>query len=147
VQSGATFALGTHTITETATDAHNNSSMASFTITVQDTTPPVVSIQSVGGLINNPNQTISGTATDTVAVGATVLLYDNSSSSALATATVGADGKWTTPVVLSGDGTHTIVAKDKDASGNTGTSSPVVFTLDQDSTETDPLQFLGNAAG
>ena len=33
-------------------------------------------------------------------------------------------------MTLSGDGTHSIVAKDTDAAGNTGTSTAVVFTLD-----------------
>ena len=32
--------------------------------------------------------------------------------------------------MLSGDGAHSIVAKDTDAAGNTGTSAPVEFTLD-----------------
>ena len=39
-------------------------------------------------------------------------------------------GTWSTTVTLAGDGTHSLVAKDTDAAGNTGMSSPVVFTLD-----------------
>ncbi len=42
VHSGDTFSLGTHTITASATDAHNNSASESFTITVRDTTPRTV---------------------------------------------------------------------------------------------------------
>ncbi len=38
--SGATFALGTATVQCAATDAHGNRSTGSFTVTVQDTTPP-----------------------------------------------------------------------------------------------------------
>ena len=33
-------------------------------------------------------------------------------------------------MTLAGDGAHSIVARDTDAAGNTGTSNPVVFTLD-----------------
>ena len=33
-------------------------------------------------------------------------------------------------MTLSGDGAHSIVAKDTDAAGNTGTSNAVVFTLE-----------------
>ncbi len=41
--SGATFALGTTTVTFTATDAAGNSSQASFNVTVVDVTAPVIS--------------------------------------------------------------------------------------------------------
>ena len=40
--SGSTFALGTTTVTCTATDKHGNSASAGFAVTVQDTTPPVL---------------------------------------------------------------------------------------------------------
>jgi gliding motility-associated-like protein len=39
--SGATFGLGTHTITYTADDGHGNQSTCSFVVTVTDNTPPV----------------------------------------------------------------------------------------------------------
>ena len=56
-------------------------------------------------------------------------LFDNGSATALGTATVGSDGTWSTNVTLSGNGSHSIVAKDTDAAGNTGTSSAVVYSL------------------
>ena len=62
-------------------------------------------------------------------VGAIVDLYDNGSTTPIATATVGNGGTWTTNVTLSGAGTNSIVAQDIDAAGNTGISAPVVFTL------------------
>src|SRR5207244_12915080 len=40
--SGATFPVGPTTVTCSATDAHGNHSAASFTVTVTDTTGPVV---------------------------------------------------------------------------------------------------------
>ena len=39
------------------------------------------------------------------------------------------NGSWSASVTLSGNGSHGIVAKDTDIAGNTGTSTPVVFTL------------------
>jgi hypothetical protein len=42
--SGTTFAIGTTTVTCTATDSRANSSSADFSVTVQDTTPPVVTV-------------------------------------------------------------------------------------------------------
>src|SRR5207237_2840021 len=40
---GATFALGTTTVTYTAVDASSNSATCSFTVTVRDDQPPVLS--------------------------------------------------------------------------------------------------------
>jgi hypothetical protein len=41
-KSGSTFALGTTTVTCSATDAHGNTGNASFRIRIVDTTPPVI---------------------------------------------------------------------------------------------------------
>ena len=68
--SGSTFALGTTTVTATTTDAAGNSSSSTFTITVRDTTPPVITVPadqileatSAAGAI----ATFSSTATDLV---------------------------------------------------------------------------------
>src|SRR5581483_2084964 len=42
--SGSTFPLGTTTVTATATDHAGNTAHGSFTVTVRDTTPPVISV-------------------------------------------------------------------------------------------------------
>jgi HYR domain. len=42
--SGSTFPIGTTTVQCSAIDAHNNASNGSFTVTVRDTTPPVLSL-------------------------------------------------------------------------------------------------------
>ena len=44
--SGDTYAIGTTTVHCSHTDAHNNTGNASFTITVQDTTPPAITVPS-----------------------------------------------------------------------------------------------------
>src|SRR5260370_522875 len=82
---------------------------------------------------NVATQSISGSVTaGEAAVGATVTLFDTVGgvTTQIGTATVGPGGSWSTSVTLSGDGAHSIVAKDTDVAGNTGTSAPVVFTLD-----------------
>jgi TolB protein len=42
--SGSLFPIGTTPVTITAVDSHNNKASASFKVTVQDTTPPVISV-------------------------------------------------------------------------------------------------------
>ena len=125
---------GTHSIVAKDTDAVGNTGSSTAVVFTLDTIPPTVSIATSGGVTNRASQTISGTVIGSEApVGATVSLYDNGGVTAIAT--VGASGSWSAPVTLSGDGTHSIVAKDTDAAGNTGSSSGVVFTLDTDSSE------------
>ncbi len=116
---------GAHSIVAKDTDVAGStgiSSSLSFTI---DTTAPAVAIGTLGGPVNQAAQTISGTGE----AGTTVTLFDNGSTTALGTAIVQNNGNWSTSVTLSGDGNHSIVAKDTDVAGNTGPSAPVVFTL------------------
>ena len=64
-----------------------------------------LSITSIAGLTNNPNQTITGTG----AVGATVKVLDG--TTLLGTTVVGSDGTWSEVVALVGDGGHSISAQ------------------------------------
>src|SRR5258706_643394 len=112
-----------------ADDIAGNTSAASVSLAVTiDTTAPTVAITTASGSTNQAAQTLTGTV-DVADIGTTVTLFDNGSTTALGTAIVQSDGSWSTSVTLSGNGTHSIVAKDTDAAGNTGTSAPVVFTL------------------
>ncbi len=121
------LADGAHTIVASQTDAFGNTGTASLSFTL-DTTAPVVAITSSGGATNQASQTITGSV-DVADAGTTVTLFDNGSATPLGTATVASDGSWSASVTLSGNGSHSIVAKDTDAAGNTGTSTPVVFAL------------------
>ena len=118
---------GAHTIVASQTDSFGNTGTASLSFTL-DTTAPVVAITSSGGATNQVARTISGTV-DVADAGSTVTLFDNGSATALGTATVGSNGSWSTGVTLSGNGSHSIVARDTDAAGNTGSSGAVVFNL------------------
>jgi hypothetical protein len=70
--SGSTFPLGTTTVQCTATDTHNNTAHGSFTVLVQDTTPPtIVSITASPSNLWPPNHqminvTVTVIATDLV---------------------------------------------------------------------------------
>src|SRR6266851_5580722 len=120
VHSGDTFSLGSHTIGETATDAAGNIGTSSFTITVQDTTAPVIS--------GAANQTDEATS----AAGA-VATFSASASDAVdgSDPVVFKDGA---TVVHSGDtfslGSHTIGETATDAAGNIGTSSFTITVQD-----------------
>ncbi len=106
--SGSTFALGTTTVNCSATDAHSNTGSNSFTVTVQDTTDPIVTVPA--------NITTEATS----ASGATV------NFSASATDIV--DGALTaTCLPASGStfplGTTTVNCSATDANSNTGSNS------------------------
>jgi hypothetical protein len=69
--SGSTFGIATTTVTCTAIDTHGNTGSASFTVTVRDTTPPVVTVP--GNITVNATSpsgatvTFAASATDIVA--------------------------------------------------------------------------------
>lgn len=82
--SGSTFALGTTTVTCTATDASGNASSGSFTVKVQDTTAPAVSCTNGPNPSGNVEPESSAgfrriTATDAVGV-VTLQIVDSASS-------------------------------------------------------------------
>ncbi|UQR65125.1 Ig-like domain-containing protein [Bradyrhizobium sp. C-145] len=119
-------AEGTYSVSVSVTDVAGNTDTSSHSFVV-DKTAPTVAITSSGGLTNQASQTIAGTV-DVADAGSTVKIFDGTTQ--IGTATVGANGAWSTSVTLSGQGQHTLTATDTDAAGNTGTSNAVVFTLD-----------------
>jgi hypothetical protein len=119
--SGSTFALGTTTVNVAATDAAGNATSGSFTVTVRDTTAPVVHAPALGfapltiatetsGLASLPNYTAQANATDVVGAGAI-----SQSPAPDTTLPVG-----TVPVTLTAT----------DAAGNVGTISFNVTVID-----------------
>jgi probable HAF family extracellular repeat protein len=116
--SGSTFALGTTTVTCTARDNANNAGSASFTVTVSDTTPPLIT----------PPADITVTATS--AAGA-VVSYANATATDAVTA-VSAAGVSCAPV--SGStfalGTTLVNCSARDTAGNLGTASFRVTVAD-----------------
>jgi hypothetical protein len=118
---------GRHNLAAKDTEAAGNTGVSGTVTYTLDTTPPSVAITSAGGLTNQPTQAVAGTV-DVADAGTTVTVFEGKNN--LGTATVDGSGHWQTSVVLTGDGVHSLVAKDTDAAGNTGGSNTVIFTLD-----------------
>jgi hypothetical protein len=113
--SGSTFAIGTAQVTCTATDKHNNTARGTFTVTVSDTTKPVVTVPA--------NKTIEATSAN----GATV--------SFVSTATDAVDGApAVTCAPVSGStfaiGQSTVTCSATDTHGNKGTNSFTITVQD-----------------
>ena len=108
-----TSKLGTYTITYTATDSVGNTATKTRTVSIVDTTPPVITL--------NGNSSIT-------------LEYGSTYSEAGATATDNVDGS--VSVSVSGDvntsklGTYTITYTATDSVGNTATKTRIVSVVD-----------------
>jgi len=114
--SGSTFALGTTTVTCTASDTHNNTATSSFTVTVVDTTAPTLSlpasftVEAAGP--SGAAATYSATASDLVSGAVTPSCSPSSSS--------------TFPI-----GTTTVNCSATDGAGNTSHGSFNVTVADR----------------
>jgi len=117
--SGSTFPLGTTTVRCTVTDAAGNIGSNTFTVTVQDTTAPTVTVNTLATLDTTPS--LSGTVNDPTA---TVRVTVNG---ATYLATNAGTGTWTladntiTPTLAVG--IYNVTATATDAVGNVGTDT------------------------
>ncbi len=119
--SGSTFPLGTTAVSCSATDSNGNTGTASFSVTVQDTTPPVVNYLGPTGTVNVNNPTITGTAFDSGSGLASVSLSLNGGSPTACTVDV--SGNVTCPTSGLADGSYTAVITGTDNAGNSSSGS------------------------
>ncbi|SED63550.1 hypothetical protein SAMN05519104_3975 [Rhizobiales bacterium GAS188] len=127
----SSFNLSGATIKDAATNNADLSGATNYNpagILQIDTTTPVVAITSAGGSVSQATQAVTGTVTDADGgtAGTTVTVFDGTTQ--VGTATVQANGSWSTSVTLT-NGPNTLTAKDADPAGNIGTSNPVTYTL------------------
>ncbi len=113
--SGSTFAIGATTVTCTATDDSGNTASASFTITVVDTQPPVVTVPA--------NITAQATASS----GAVVTFAASATDPVYGTLPVTCSPASGSTFLL---GTTTVKCTAIDASGNTSSASFTVTVVD-----------------
>jgi hypothetical protein len=121
------LADGQHTIMASETGAPGNPSPASLTFTL-DTASPTVTITNAGGSASQPALTVTGTVSDPdiSGPGTTVAIFDGTTQAG--TATVQADGTWSSTITLT-NGTNTLTARNMDLAGNAGVSAPVTYTI------------------
>ncbi|GBU18865.1 MULTISPECIES: Ig-like domain-containing protein [Methylobacterium] len=124
---------GTHTLSAQAQDGAGNIGTSNPVRLTLDTSPPVVTISTAGSDVVDRYVTLSGSAVTQTAgginqygeVGATITVYEG--STALGSATVDGQGRWSLGVTLAGPGNHALVAVETDVGGNVGRSNTVVF--------------------
>ena len=120
---------GPHTVTASETDAAGNTGSASLAFTL-DTTAPVVTqklahdtgASAADGITSN--DTLSGTGDANA-----VVQFNVDGVDIAATTTADPSGNWTFAPAGLADGPHTVVAREKDTAGNTGSAS-LAFRLD-----------------
>lgn len=100
--SGATFALGTTTVSCSAADRHDNTASGSFTITVEDTTAPTINIAAPSGTYTI-GQAVNAAYACADLVGVIDCIGDAPNGGAVNTAAAG---------------THTFTVNARDAAGN-----------------------------
>jgi hypothetical protein len=147
--SGSTFPLGLTTVQCSATDAHNNTAHGSFTIFVQDTTPPtIVSITATPNNLWPPDHkmydiaiaVIASDLVDPAPVSHIVSVTTNQSDNANGDGNTPVDWTITGPLTLqlraerdsNKDRVYTITIATTDASGNTAHGT-VTVTVSQTS--------------
>ncbi len=125
--SGSTFPLGMTNVSCSTTDAHHNTSNATFTVTVADTTPPVVTVP--------PNATVEATSAAGAPYNFVASAYDAVSGNPPVTCSP-------LPGSTFALGTTKVTCTAQDSSGNTGSASFYVTVQD-----TTPPTFSGDASG
>jgi hypothetical protein len=138
---------GTHTITARALDAQGNAGTAKVTVTVDnvpnDTTAPKISIATpADGATAQKTITVGGTASDDVSLAAVSVALDGASVPVSGTV------NWSTSLDTTtlADGSHTIVATAKDATGNTAKASVGITVQNATSASTSSGTSSGGSA-
>ena len=120
---GATFPLGTTTVTYTATDGSGNSATCSFTVTVIDNTPPTFTPPANRTIALDASCNYNGLPSNT---GTPTVLFDNCTTGLTATYT---DQPWV-PGACPNTGSFTRNWSVTDASGNTTTLPQLITVID-----------------
>src|SRR5207237_10455592 len=118
---GSTFALGTTTVTVTATDAAGNATTKSFKVTVVDSTAPTGTILVNGGADSTSTANVTVTLAFTDAVGPSQMRFSTDGGTTWSAWEAYATTK--TITLPQPDGLKTVTAQVADAAGNVGTAS------------------------
>lgn len=142
--SGATFALGTTTVSCSATDDSGNTATGSFDVTVVDTTPPqILSVEATPNVLWPPNHkmvdisvvVVAIDAVDPAPVSRIISVSSNQPINGTGDGDIGPDWKITGPLTVQlrsershgVDRTYTITVETVDDSGNSSTATTTVI--------------------
>jgi uncharacterized protein YjiK len=126
---GTVFALGVTTVACTAQDAAGNSASSTFTVTVRDTTPPVVTVPA--------NISVTATLSSGVAVSFSTSASDIVSGSTAVSCTPASGSVFAV-------GVTTVMCRSTDIAGNTGSASFSVTVLAPPSTPDGRIYGIGH---
>jgi hypothetical protein len=128
--SGSVFPLGPTTVNCSASDSADpvNTSSGSFVVVVQDTTDPIVTLNTpIQGYILKPNVSFSFVYTDNVDASIDCTLYLNGQLAENHQASNGVEATWVYEVVNTGNNSSYVSCTD--AAGNTGISNENSFSV------------------
>jgi HYR domain/Autotransporter beta-domain len=131
--SGSTFAVGTTTVTVTATDAAGNTDSDTFTVTVNDTQNPVATVPAditVGNDTGQASAVVNFTPTATDNVGVTSLVSSPASGSTFALGTTTVTVTATDAASNTGSDTFTVTVEDVEAPVFTSSQADINIEID-----------------
>lgn len=127
--SGSTFVIGTTAVSCTATDASGNHASASFSVVVQDTTSPSITLTAPldGATASTSDVALTASASDLVGVAGVQFKLDGTTSIGSEDTSAPYGVSWDATAETSGS--HSIVAVSRDAAGNYATSTAATVTV------------------
>ena len=148
--SGSTFPLGSTAVTCTSSNNAGNTATESFHVTIQDTTPPTLTIQlpANNAIVNTATVPVSGISSDNVQVSSITWKVDSGTVS-----TASGTTSWSFTTNTLSTGLHTIYVNATDEAGNVVKSSMSVtyveptVTLPPPSGGTTPITFNSSTGG
>jgi len=128
--SGSVFPVGTTTVSCSAHDSHSNTANGSFTVKIQDTTAPSVSMTSPSnGALVRGTITLSASASDHVGISKVEFWHSSPTAFEIGEDTTDPYSiNWNTTTVS--DSPHSVWAVAQDTSGNRTISTSVNLTVD-----------------
>lgn len=126
---------GTASVSFTAQDSFGNPATKALDGILIDTTAPEISLSSSSATSTDGSVTISGTASDNIALASSGSIVVLNGTTQVAAATAGADGSWTVTLSSVSDGRYTYKVYALDMAGNKSSEETFSATVDTNNPE------------